>query len=88
MAPLNLNTAPLRTRPSLPMRGGAAPHYTPTRGLHLDRRSRFDVRASKRWGDPSLFRIPTPWLWLEDGCVPTLVGPPICGTPPIADLWP
>jgi hypothetical protein len=88
MAPPKLNMAPLLNRPSLPVRSVAEPHYAPTRGANLDRRSRHDIRASKRWGDPSFFLIPTPWLWFESGCVPALFGPAVCGPPPVTDLWP
>ena len=88
MPPLNLNSVPFRVGTSLPMRGGLQPRATPVRGMLLNRQSRFDMRSAKRWGDASLFLIPSPWLWLEEGCVPTPDGPPICGAPPIAGLWP
>jgi hypothetical protein len=58
------------------------------RGAHTDRQQRNDLRAAKRWGGLDLFAIPTPLLWLENGCVPNLLEPEVCAEQPIADLWP
>jgi hypothetical protein len=87
MAQLKLNAAATQMHLPMKARGGAPPRFPLSRGPHLHRKSRYDLRASKRWGDSRLFLIPTPWLWLESGCIPTLVGPPICGGTPPIDLW-
>ncbi len=58
---------------------------------HTDRRTRFDARASRRYGDWDAFlAFPTALLWLDEiACLETgLDDGNGCLEAPLADLWP
>jgi hypothetical protein len=57
-------------------------------GVNAGRQSRFEARSARRWGDLALLELSAPYLWLENGCVPTLEEPAACAVAPIIDLWP
>jgi hypothetical protein len=57
-------------------------------GVNAGRQSRFEARSARRWGDLALLELSGPYLWLENGCVPTLEEPAACAVVPVIDLWP
>jgi hypothetical protein len=59
------------------------------RAVNKDRRSRFDARAARRWGDWSPYlEFPFPLLWLDDDFGPCLYDECEFVWPEVIELWP
>jgi hypothetical protein len=57
--------------------------------VNIDRQSRFDARAERRWGNWGGFlEFPTPLLWLETEPVLCLSDECLLEEPAIIELWP
>jgi hypothetical protein len=44
-------------------------------GINTDRRSRFEARCDRRWGDWSVLGFPTAVLWMEYPYLPLIYAP-------------
>jgi hypothetical protein len=79
---------PIESRPAGFARGVSNRALNTYQGAHIDRQSRFALRSARRWGDLSVLELSAPYLWLENGCVPSPEAPLACAVAPITDLWP
>ncbi len=56
---------------------------------NIDRQSRFDARAERRWGNwDGFLAFPTPLLWLEAEPVVCVGNECLLEEPAIIELWP
>jgi hypothetical protein len=57
--------------------------------VNIDRQSRFDARAERRWGNWGGFlEFPTPLLWLETEPVMCVGNECLLEEPALIELWP
>ena len=82
---------PLNLRPQTGWRSSFSPvsqnRVNQYRGVHADRRTRFDARSARRWGDWSLLEFPTAMLWLDSELLAAEVADESLQEP-WDDLWP
>ena len=57
-------------------------------GVNTTRRSRFDARRDRRWGDWGILEFPTPLLWLDAACLAAVDDVFECPLPGAIDIWP
>ena len=57
-------------------------------GVNTDRRSRFEARSARRWGDWGILAFPLPLLWLDDGWEFSPFDEVEFVWPELVDLWP
>ena len=57
-------------------------------GLNIDRRTRSDSRADRRWGNWGILEVPASLLWFDVLTVAAAVDDGLESPDPVIDIWP